>query len=464
MKYPSVNTCVLFDEQAFLMQRAGGISRYITSIGAELAKTGEIDVCIFGGLHLNVHLRETSENPSLTIHGLLRKDPWRINSLCAAASRIWRKRLFQKLRLKYRTLIYHPSYYDVDPMLTSMADATVVTFHDMIPEWLAVQNPSEKALKLPAIKKNAADMASLILTNSEATKADMFSYYPELRKPVLVTYLASHLPEDEETGHPLPAIAGSRYFLTVGNRGGYKRGDSVIQAFAHLSKSQADIVLVLFGGEQLLPEEETILREHGLMKRWHHLRGDDALLASCYRHATALVYPSVFEGFGLPVLEAMRMGCPVITSRQKSIPEVGGEAVLYINPDNIPEISRTMENLLLSPEKRTNLITLGLARSKEFTWQKTALQTLDSYKQTHRSVMRMLPLLTPTVLLLLLMLLIFKQTRDSYKQMLPLPMPMVLLLNRMLLIIKQTQHSFMQTLRMLLRTLRLKLLSKILIH
>jgi glycosyltransferase involved in cell wall biosynthesis len=380
MKHTGANTCVFFDEQAFLMQRAGGISRYITSIATELSNTGEIDACIFGGLHRNVHLRETSETPSLTIHSLLRKDPWRINSLCASASNIWRKRLFRKLRRKYRTLIYHPSYYEVDPMLASLADATVVTFHDMIPEWLAVKNPSEKASKLPAVKKNAADMASLILANSEATKGDMFSYYPELRKPVLVTYLASHLPEDQETSHPLPAIAGSLYFLTVGNRGGYKRGDSVIQAFAHLIKSRPDIMLVSFGGEQLLPEEETLLREHGLMDRWHHLRGDDALLASCYRHATALVYPSEFEGFGLPVLEAMSMGCPVITSRQKSIPEVGGEAVLYIDPDDVPEISKTMNDLLTSPKKRDSLITRGLAQSKEFTWQKTALQTLDSYK------------------------------------------------------------------------------------
>jgi len=380
MKHTGTNTCVFFDEQAFLMQRAGGISRYITSIGTELSKTGEIDVCIFGGLHRNVHLRETSETPSLTIHGLLRKDPWRINSICSSASRMWRKGLFRKLRRQYRTLIYHPSYYDVDPTLASLADATVVTFHDMIPEWLAAKNPSEKAAKLPSIKKNAADLASLILANSEATKGDILSSYPSLKKTLCVTHLASHLPEDQETSHPLPAIAGSRYFLTVGNRGGYKRGDSVIQAFAHLSKSRPDIMLVSFGGEELLPEEETLLREYGLMDRWHHLRGDDALLASCYRHATALVYPSEFEGFGLPVLEAMSMGCPVITTRQKSIPEVGGDAVLYIDPDDIEEISRTMKGLLMAPEKRNDLITLGLERCKEFTWRKTALKTLDSYK------------------------------------------------------------------------------------
>ena len=380
MKHTGTNTCVFFDEQAFLMQRSGGISRYITSIGTELSKTGEIDVCIFGGLHRNVHLRQIDKNASLAIHGLLRKDPWRINSLCATASRIWRKRLFRKLRRQYRTLIYHPSYYDVDPMVASQADATVVTFHDMIPEWLAAQNPSEKAAKLPSIKKNAADFASLILANSEATKGDILSSYPSLKKPLCVTYLASHLPEDQETSHPLPAIAASRYFLTVGNRGGYKRGDSVIQAFAHLCKSQPDIMLVSFGGEELLSEEETLLKEHGLTDRWHHLRGDDALLASCYRHATALVYPSEFEGFGLPVLEAMSMGCPVITTRQKSIPEVGGEAVIYIDPEDIPEISKAMQDLLMTPEKRSKLITLGLARSKEFSWQKTALQTLDSYK------------------------------------------------------------------------------------
>jgi glycosyltransferase involved in cell wall biosynthesis len=379
MKDTGTNTCVFFDEQAFLMQRAGGISRYITSIATELSKTGEIDVCIFGGLHRNVHLRETTAHSSLAIHGLLRKDPWRINSLCASASRIWRRSLFRKLRRQYRTLIFHPSYYEVDPILASQADATVVTFHDMIPEWLATKRPSEKASRLPTIKKNAADLATLILANSEATKDDILSSYPGLEKPVLVTHLASDLSEDQVISHPLPAIVSDSYFLMVGNRGGYKRGDSTIRAFAHLSKSNPGINLVAFGGEETLPEEQALLRGHGLMDRWHHVRGNDALLASCYKHATALVYPSEFEGFGLPVLEAMSMGCPVITSTKKSIPEVGGESVLYVDPDNIPEISETMKLLLKVPDKRTNSINLGLERSKKFTWQKTALKTLESY-------------------------------------------------------------------------------------
>jgi glycosyltransferase involved in cell wall biosynthesis len=373
-------TCILFDEQAFLMQRAGGISRYIISIATELSKTGEIDACIFGGLHRNVHLQETTDNPSLAVHGLHRKDPWRINSLCASVSRVWRKRLFQKLRREYRTLIYHPSYYELDSFLVSQADATIVTFHDMIPEWIAAKHPSEKASKLPAVKKHAANLATLILTPSEATKGDVLGSYPELQKPVRVTHLASHLPIDQGTNHPLPSISGSRYFLTVGNRGDYKRGDAVIKAFVRLVQDHPDLNLIAFGGEELLPEEETILRENGLLGRWHHLQGDDAQLASCYRYATALVYPSEFEGFGLPVLEAMGMGCPVITSRKKSIPEVGGEAVLYADPDNIPEISAMMKALLDDSEQRSKLINRGLARSREFSWKQTALQTLEAYK------------------------------------------------------------------------------------
>ena len=380
MKRPKTKTCVFFDEQAFLMQRAGGISRYITSIAAELSKTGEIDVCIFGGIHQNRHLRELTGDSSLRIHQIFRKDSWRINSLCASLSGVWRQGLFGRLRRRYGTLIYHPSYYGVDPSLAARADVTAVTFHDMIPEWLAATHPSEKAGRLPEIKRRSTELASLILANSEATKNDLLDAYPALKKPVCVTYLASHLRDTRESRGLTEPIGNSHYFLTVGNRGGYKRGDSVIRAFAHFSKSRPGMHLVAFGGEDLLPEEEVVLRENSLMDRWYHLRGDDALLASCYRHATALVYPSEFEGFGLPVLEAMSMGCPVITSRQKSIPEVGGEAVLYIDPDDVPEISRTMESLLVSPEKRNDLIARGLARSKEFTWGKAALLTFESYK------------------------------------------------------------------------------------
>jgi glycosyltransferase involved in cell wall biosynthesis len=97
-----------------------------------------------------------------------------------------------------------------------------------------------------------------------------------------------------------------------------------------------------------------------------------AVLPNLYSMAQALVFASLYEGFGLPVLEAMACGCPVITSKVTSIPEVGGDSVLYVAPENVESIAQGMYQILTNTELKTNLIHQGLARAKLFSWDKTA--------------------------------------------------------------------------------------------
>jgi glycosyltransferase involved in cell wall biosynthesis len=104
-------------------------------------------------------------------------------------------------------------------------------------------------------------------------------------------------------------------------------------------------------------------------------------LPALYSGADALVYPSLIEGFGLPVLEAMRCGTPVLTSSTSSLPEVGGEAALYVDPHNVDGIAAALYKLATQPSLRTDLSARGLQRAELFTWTRTAVQTLRVYEE-----------------------------------------------------------------------------------
>jgi glycosyltransferase involved in cell wall biosynthesis len=370
---------VFFDEQAFLMQSAGGISRYVCSLARELARTGEASVLVFGGISANTHLQSLSDGSGLSVRFRPRRDRLRINTFISHLSRRWRRMVFHRFQKRHGCVIYHPSYYEVDEVIAAQAAATVVTFHDMIPEWLA-RECHEPPGPLPAIKLEAARRATLLLANSEFTRGEVFRAHPGLKLNLAVTPLAAELPAASDPGPPAELV-GHDYFLLVGNRGGYKNGKLAFAAFAKMAATRPRLRLAAIGGESLSPDESALLAQPGLQDRWIHLRGGDELLARCYRHAVALVYPSRCEGFGLPVVEAMQSGCPVITTACASLPEVGGDAALYVDPDDPPALAAIMESLLDKEDLRRGLIERGRNQARAFSWQATALGTLAAYRQ-----------------------------------------------------------------------------------
>jgi glycosyltransferase involved in cell wall biosynthesis len=367
---------VFMDEQAFLMQKAGGISRYFCMLAEELSRTQRIHVHLFGGISANLHLHEISANPFLHPTRCRRRDRWRINSLLARISRVWRRRTFDMVRRRFLKVIYHPSFYEVDPWIAARADATAVTFFDMIPEWLAQQAPIERPSELLDQKRAAANQAQAIIAISHATRADILKFYPELRTPIAVTHLASRL---DLVGKSRGTVSATRfpkrYFLMVGNRHGYKNGMTVLRAFAKLA-THTDVELIAFGGEPFSADEQAVLQENQAATRWRQVGGDDQLLAAYYGHAIGLVYPSSYEGFGLPILEAMQTGCPVITASNSSLPEVGGDAAIYVNPNNLAELAGAMSRLLESEDYRKDMIMRGRKQAARFSWEETARLTL----------------------------------------------------------------------------------------
>jgi glycosyltransferase involved in cell wall biosynthesis len=170
------------------------------------------------------------------------------------------------------------------------------------------------------------------------------------------------------------------YLLFIGQRDGYKNFDILLRAFAHSSKLRKDFLLICFGGGTFSSVERKRIATLGLsLQDVIHVRGDDADLAGFYGEAAAFVYPSLYEGFGIPLLEAMALSCPVVCSNASSFPEVVGNAADLFDPFDEESLRSTIERVVFSMEHRDFLIGRGLDRARLFSWDRCAEETLQVY-------------------------------------------------------------------------------------
>jgi glycosyltransferase involved in cell wall biosynthesis len=178
----------------------------------------------------------------------------------------------------------------------------------------------------------------------------------------------------------LPETAGRPYVLYVGDRGGYKNFTAVLQAL-HISTRMNDVQLLCYGGGGMQPEEWALIDGLKLPRnRITHCSGDDSLLAALYANALCLVYPSLYEGFGLPPLEAMNCGCPVVCSTGGSLREVTGQACASFDPADNQALCAALESVVLSESRRTELKAQGHVQAQRFSWDRCAAETLAVYR------------------------------------------------------------------------------------
>jgi glycosyltransferase involved in cell wall biosynthesis len=231
----------------------------------------------------------------------------------------------------------------------------------------------------PHMEKRAfVDAADVIFCISAATMQDLFHLYGQPDAPVVVTPLGV----DARFRPDVPPVSGlpAHYVLFIGNRGGYKDFGVLAQAFAHCGFPD-DVKLIAAGGGAFSPEEEESLRRLGLSTQVTRVDLADAELPGAYAHALCFVFPSRYEGFGLPTLEAMASGCPTILVSSSSHPEVGGDAALYFPPGDADGLSRLMMELVASPERRAERRAAGLERAADYSWRHTARRTVEGYHE-----------------------------------------------------------------------------------
>jgi glycosyltransferase involved in cell wall biosynthesis len=245
----------------------------------------------------------------------------------------------------------------------------------MIAEVLASYFPGDT---VPANKRASIQRADKIICISENTKRDLLHFYPEVEDRTVVTLLGFDPQVARDSvmvpPHPRP------YLLYVGMRMNYKNFHGLIAAFAASKALRENFDVICVGSGPFSPHERERLEEAGVADRFFQHAADDLELQSFYQHAQVFVYPSLYEGFGIPPLEAMAADCPVVCLRASSLPEVCGDAAEYADGDDPDLLKAAIERVAFSAERASELRVLGRARLKLFSWRECARRTSEVYK------------------------------------------------------------------------------------
>jgi glycosyltransferase involved in cell wall biosynthesis len=274
----------------------------------------------------------------------------------------------------------HPTYYQrlTPGSVRRLGRPLVITVHDMIHELYPEQIDPLGVVR--TAKRECIQAADAILCNSQHTRRDLLERFPAVEAHTVVTPLSSSMTIEAETLRLAPAPE-QPYFLYVGGREGYKNFGFLLKNWALFVQKFPDVQLRVVGSRWSPDEQKQIaaLSLHSSIQ--HQGPVDDLHLAALYHRSMALVYPSRYEGFGIPPLEAMRCGTAVICARSSSLPEVGGQAPLYFSPDNSDELLAHLIALAENPSLRETHVRLGATQAARFTWDLTAQQTLAVYRQ-----------------------------------------------------------------------------------
>lgn len=356
-----------YDEQAFLAQRRGGVTRYFVRLVEEFRADPGLgaDPVLGWSMAPNEHVLDAGLAAAVPLdRGRSEFDP-------LASGTAYLANLPARARARRADLL-HYTFYHPRFLRGGSSVPTVTTVHDMIPELypeLFARNPHLH-------KAEYVRRSDLVLCVSEATRQDLIRLHGDPGVPVVV----SHLGVDRNFRPGLERLPGMppRYVLFVGRRGGYKDFGVLVEALAQARLAGAWLVAV--GGGPLTDDEQDLLRRAGLGERWRQVSASEADLPHWYSCADLFVFPSRYEGFGLPTLESMAAGCPTVLARSSSLPEVGGDACDYFTPGDPADLAEVLVKLWEDEETRRRRAADGVARAAEFTWRRTAETTSAAYR------------------------------------------------------------------------------------
>lgn len=356
---------VAFDEQIFALQTYGGISRMFAELAKQFMDDPDLGVDL---LPLNAPIinRYVLDNDRLRARLAVRDAGHEYRSVM---------RYFMRVQPRRRMDIVHNTFYLPHGLASYPGAKRIVTVHDMIPELMP---ETRRRLDLLTLKHRYVMRADHVICVSEATKSDLLRTYGPIDAPISVVHhgVDPLFRPDREPHHEFP----SRYVLFVGNRSQYKDAQVLMEAFAVAARHEQDLMLLFVGGGPFTSAEQRELSRLGIAARTVQVSLADHLMPAAYSNALMCVFPSRFEGFGLPALEAMACGTPTVLARGTSLPEVGGTAAAYFEPGNADELAVVMEKLIGDEALRFDHQQAGIERAALFTWRKAAVETANVYR------------------------------------------------------------------------------------
>ncbi len=356
-----------------------GIGTYIRNLVQALGEQDqENQYVLFAGMQNLENLEELPENFRVVLE---RSPSYSARELVSLSWRLFRLRLD----------LYHSTHYVLPAVVPCKA---VVTIHDIIhllyPEFL----PSPLAFfYAQRMIRRSLSRGDRIISDSQNTKTDLMEYFDVDGRKIRVVYpgvaetFRDRLPKSELDRKLAEFEIERPYLLFVGNPKPHKNLDNVIKAYARaleIHPFEADLVCV---GDRSGIEFKVRQRasQLGLADRLHLLgHVDDEALPALYQGATLFLFPTLYEGFGLPVVEAMASGLPVVTSNTSALKEVAEGYAHLVNPLDVEEIAKAIAQCMADQDHREALVKLGLRRAEDFRWSRTAEQTLEVYNSALR--------------------------------------------------------------------------------
>lgn len=364
---------VLFDHQIFSLQAFGGVSKYFYELMNNFQSDNQIDY-------------ELSLKYSTSPY-LVNLDNFYCRSILGGIEFRGKNRLYSffNKNVSRRALlagsydIFHPTYYDPYFLDYLAGRPFVLTIFDMTYEIFAGEFFKDN--KVARAKQYLALKARKIIAISENTKEDIIKSYKIDENKIEVIYLAGFNPSSSintviKNNLKLP----KEFILFVGKRQGYKNFHNFIKAISPLLLNNPRLFVVCVGGGRFSRDEQELLKDLSIDRKVIQLEIDgEQQMRLIYKKAAVFVFPSLYEGFGIPILESFECGCPVAISNTGSFPEVAKDAAEYFDPRSIDSIKSALERLITSHARRQDLVKSGLERVRNFSWQVTARKTKEVY-------------------------------------------------------------------------------------
>lgn len=351
---------VFFDGQIFAQQSQGGISRLFFELMRSFAQSHRVEQILYRSAYIDRYpfKREWFKR----YYGIRRP--------IKRGMRFIRPLDDRAAELAYRAnansdLIYHSTYYRVPK---HRRGPVVVHAYDMIHE---LYNGDSKTI---LNKRKAFETADLIIAISQSTKKDICQLYGIDPSMIVVAYPGvSNVFRNWNSDAVCNAEAGRNndrpYMLYVGNRGWYKNFDLLLKVFIDCRYFHDFDLILAGGGKTLSVQQQEAVSKTGEGEWLKQEFCDDSELARLYANAVALICTSLYEGFGIPLVEAMACGCPVIAPNTSSIPEVVGDAALLFDPNDPQDLGRQIDRVINDSSILTKLVRKGQLRAKQFSWE-----------------------------------------------------------------------------------------------
>lgn len=352
---------VFYDQHAFVMQSYGGVSRYFRELIPLVAQDLPVDV--FMGASINGYGLAGCEGPNLRIHG------WKVPAIPRTGIL---RRSFSRLVKPCFTpsvagTVYHPTYFG--PGVERWTGAMVLTVHDLIyqryPQFFSPRDAH------PGYMNRCIPRADAIVAVSRTTADDLCRFFNIDPAKIHVIHHGLSLIQAGAAQSPL----GRPYLLYVGDRGGYKHWQALRDAYERTPALHRNFELIAFGGGVLRADEQPKIG------KLHHFRGGDHLLATCYRHATAYVSTSRYEGFGIPLLEAMQQGCPIVSVKCSARQEVAEGIAVWAAESSAEAVAEALLRHLGDSQGAVERVAAGRERVRAFTWEASARAHVDLYRR-----------------------------------------------------------------------------------